>query len=326
VIRVTIILGMVGLAAATALFLSTGIAPVVATFVTAGMGVVWAALFHFAEMSSNARAWQVLLPAHRRNTLGFFVTAVWLREAVNGLLPVARVGGEVASTQLLVRRGIRGSRAVASIILDMTVGLGSQLAFTLVGVALLLRAGGGGEGLVRAMVLALVVGAILGAAFFFVQRRGFFGGLARIASRVLGGERFAKLAGGAAKLDRSVRALYRRRAALLNAFFWHFVGWFAGAGEVWLMLYFLGQSPSVANALILESAIQAVGSVAFLVPGALGVQEAGFLSIGGLLGLTPEIALSLALARRARDVLVLAPALVVWQIGLGRWLLARNVA
>jgi len=205
----------------------------------------------------------------------------------------------------------------------MTVSLGTQLAFTLVGVACLLREGGGGQGLARAMIFALVAGGILGAAFLLVQRLGFFGRLARLANAVLGGDRFAKFAGGAARLDRSVRAIYRRRDALLVAFFWHFMGWFAGAGEVWLMLYFLGHRQSFANAVIIESAIQAVGSAAFLIPGALGVQEAGFLAVGALIGLTPEVALALALARRARDVLILAPALVAWQISLGRWLMAR---
>jgi hypothetical protein len=37
-----------------------------------------------------------------------------------------------------------------------------------------------------------------------------------------------------------------------------------------------------------------------------------------LVGLPPELALALALVRRARDVIVFVPALIVWQIGAGR--------
>ena len=45
-------------------------------------------------------------------------------------------------------------------------------------------------------------------------------------------------------------------------------------------------------------------------PGALGVQEGGFLVVGGLVGLPPELALALALVRRARDVIIFVPALI----------------
>jgi len=60
-----------------------------------------------------------------------------------------------------------------------------------------------------------------------------------------------------------------------------------------------------------------------MVPGALGVQEGGFLLFGSLLGLGPEVALALALARRVRDLVVFVPALVTWQLSEGRRLLVR---
>jgi hypothetical protein len=59
-----------------------------------------------------------------------------------------------------------------------------------------------------------------------------------------------------------------------------------------------------------------------MVPGALGVQEGGFLVFGGLLGLGPDVALALALARRVRDLIVFTPALVAWQLSEGRRLFA----
>jgi len=56
-----------------------------------------------------------------------------------------------------------------------------------------------------------------------------------------------------------------------------------------------------------RSACPAVSSAFFVVPGALGVQEGAFLIFGGLVGLTPEIALALALARSGRDLLIFGP-------------------
>ena len=321
-IRVAAFLGLLGLAGATALFLWQGVGPVASTFATAGFGIVWAGLFHFVSMGCNGRAWQVLLPANRRATWSLFVWAVWLRESVNGLLPVARIGGEVASTQLLIKRGLRAPRVVASLVVDMTVSLASQFVFTVVGLAFLVPRDVASGSIVYALMLALGAAIVLGGAFLLVQRVGFFGLLARIA-RALFGDRFASLVGGAAPLDRAVRALYYRRDAILVCFLWQLLGWFAGAAEIGIALYFLGRQPSFADAVIIESVIQALSSVAFLVPGALGVQEGGFLAIGTLIGLTPEVALALALARRARDILVFAPALLFWQFNLGRRLLAR---
>jgi hypothetical protein len=57
-------------------------------------------------------------------------------------------------------------------------------------------------------------------------------------------------------------------------------------------------------------------------PAAIGVQEGVFMIIGGLLGLSPELSLALALTRRARDLIVFLPGLLAWQAQEGRRLLA----
>src|SRR6185437_13456475 len=136
--------------------------------------------------------------------------------------------------------------------------------------------------------------------------------------RALFAGRFDALVGGAVPLDRAVRRLYRRRRAVLACFAWQLAGWSAGTGEIWLALVFLGHPVALADAFAIEAVIQALSSSAFVVPAALGVQEGGFLVVGGLVGLTPELALALALVRRARDVIIFVPALLLWQIGAGR--------
>lgn len=315
-IRTAALLGLAGLALATALFVWQGITPVLGAFAAAGLGILWASLFHFVSMTLNARAWQILLPRRGRSVLPIFLWAVWLREAVNGLLPVARIGGEVVSARLLMRHGLRAPRAVASLVIDMTVSLVSQFVFTLVGLALLLARGVSGE-VARDVALGLVVAVPVLAALVAVQRAGFFGLLARL-FRALFGNRFEMLVGGVEPLDRAVRRLYRRRRAVLVCFLWQLAGWLAGTGEIWLALLFLGHPVPLGDALVVEAVIQALSSGAFVVPGALGVQEGGFLVIGSLIGLSPELALALALVRRARDVIIFVPALAVWQIGAGR--------
>ena len=90
-----------------------------------------------------------------------------------------------------------------------------------------------------------------------------------------------------------------------------------GVGLQWLMARF---AVTPFNSLLLtfgltgviEALIQAVSSAAFLVPGALGLQEAGFIGIGALVGLDPATAAALAVARRVRDLLLFLPGLAAW--------------
>ena len=319
-IRAATLFAFAGLVLATGLFIWHGVGPVLAAFAAAGIGILWASLFHFVSITLNARAWQILLPRRGRGSWLFFGWAVWLREAVNGLLPVARVGGEIVSARLLMRHRLSPPRAVASLVVDMTVSLASQFVFTLFGLALLLARGAEGD-TVRSLAFGLAATVPVVVALLAVQRIGVFGLLARL-FRAMFGDRFDALVGGAAPLDRAVRRLYRRRRAVVFCFLWQVAGWAAGAGEIWLALHFLGYPVATGDALIVEAIIQALSSGAFIVPGALGVQEGGFLVVGALIGLPPEIALALALARRARDITIFVPALLVWQLGAGRRMLA----
>ena len=64
------------------------------------------------------------------------------------------------------------------------------------------------------------------------------------------------------------------------------------------------------TALLLESLGQAVRGAAFAVPGALGVQETGYVLLAPLAGLTPDVALALSLAKRVRELLLGLPGLL----------------
>ena len=88
------------------------------------------------------------------------------------------------------------------------------------------------------------------------------------------------------------------------------LGWIVGTGEVWLALHFLGSPVGWAEALMLESLGQAIRGAAFAIPGSLGVQEGGYLLLARLIGLPPEAALALSLAKRARELLLGLPGIV----------------
>jgi hypothetical protein len=68
-----------------------------------------------------------------------------------------------------------------------------------------------------------------------------------------------------------------------------------------------------------EALTQAVRHASFLIPAGLGVQEAAVLLFGYLAGINGDLALSLALVKRMREILFGVPALLSWQ-----WLVARR--
>ncbi len=316
--------GLVGLAIATALFAWQGFGAVWQLMDTAGWGVVLASVVHVLPMAVNAKGWQVLLPsdrglAKRGPSLKLIAWAVWLREAVNGLLPVARIGGEVITAKVLIAHGLSARRAVASMVVDVTASLVSQYLFTMLGIGLLLLSNNDG-GLLRPVALGLLTALPILAAVAVVQRVGPFTLLNKLIGGLFG-ERFTALVGSAAGFDLTIRRFYRRRRAVLACILWQLAGWVSGSLEIAVLLWFMGHALPLREAVIIEALIQALSSSAFVVPGAVGVQEGGFIVIGGLVGLTADVALALALGRRARDVMVLLPALIAWQIGWGRRLL-----
>ncbi|CAB3800201.1 lysylphosphatidylglycerol synthase domain-containing protein [Pararobbsia alpina] len=281
----------------------------------AGGGLLIAALAHLLPMPLNARAWQILMHGPRRPSLLKMLHCVWLREAVNNMLPVARVGGELVSFRMLRRAGVRSGPAAAGIVADLQLGLISQLVFTMVGIGFLFEHANSGS-LRLASELAWGVAALapLLVLFALVQHARPFERMSRIINRVTSGK-LTQIIGPSARVDLSLRLIWRRRGVILRyLFIWQPAQRIATSFEIWLALYFLGAHVSFWDAIVIEALIEAINSAAFFVPGGLGVQEGGFMLIGGALGLDPSMCVALAGARRIRDLVMYLPGLVAWQL------------
>ena len=314
--RWAMLLGLVGFALAVALVVNQGLGDVFAALALGGFGLVWASLFHIVPMAINARAWQVLLARRTRpDTLRMTLT-VWLREAVNNLLPVARIGGEVVSGRSLRQQGVPAASAIASLVVDMTVSMATQFLFTIIGLILLAISS---TDMVTIGRVALGIGATIPVvvALLVVQKIGFFGLLSKLL-HILFGPKLASWVGDPRQLDRSIRVIYRSRARIWRCGVWQMAGWFVGAGEIWLFLLFLQHPVSPMAAIAIEALAQAVNSAGFMVPGALGIQEGAFLLFGQAFGLSADTALALSLARRFRDLLLFTPMVLVWQLREGK--------
>lgn len=304
---------LIGIVLFVAIIAHEGVGEVAGALSVAGWGLVLVAAFHLFPVFFDAMGWRRLLAGKAPIRIRTAVYARWIGESVNGLLPVAQVGGSVVKANLIARRGVPGTVAGASVVVDITTLVGSQILFTLFGLALLIAEVGGRDLAPTAIAGTILMSAML-FGFYLAQKRGMFGALARGLQKLAPGGALSSVTDGAETIDQEVSALYEDGRAVLGAVAWHLVAWLIGAGEVWLALWFLGHPIDLASAFMLESLGQAIRAAAFAIPGALGVQEGGYVLLGQVLGIGPETSLALSLSKRFRELALGIPGLITWQI------------
>jgi len=315
-IRVLLIVaGALGVALVVYLIIASGAEEVAHAMLLIGWGLLPIILFHSIPLLFSALSWRELLP--RSSRPGVFGAAWnrWIRESISSLLPVAAVGGDLASARLVHQRGVPGTQAAASMVVDITVGVVTQLLFVMLGVALLLNRSTDQAALLVAGAVLIGIAMLFAAiaAFVLVQHRGIFAISAKLARTLLPSKRVSDIADSAAAIDHAVMAIYGEPSKLCRAGLLRLIGWVIGTGEVWLVLRFSYHPLSAIDALILESLGAGVRAAAFMVPGALGVLEASLIVFGALFGLPAETALAISLARRVRELALGLPGLFIWQ-------------
>src|SRR5689334_459845 len=207
-------LAVAGLAFSIWLFVRDDPSAILALLRQAGFGLALASLIHVLPMILNARGWQVLLPGAGRPGLGAMVRLVWIRESINGLLPVARIGGELVSFRMMRMIGVRRAPAAASLVVDTSLCVLSQVAVALLGIALLARYQT--DDLVLQLALGLAIVTPFIALFIALQHARPFEKLVRFAERFAAGH-LAGAVGHSVRIDRAVRVMYRRRAAVIRS-------------------------------------------------------------------------------------------------------------
>src|SRR5262249_60061128 len=100
---------------------------------TAGLGLLCVAIYPLLPMLADALGWRRLLPAELRPPVRTMLRARWIGESVNGLLPVLQVGGNIVKASLLARTGVGGAMAGATVVVDVTLAMLTQVVFTVVG-------------------------------------------------------------------------------------------------------------------------------------------------------------------------------------------------
>ncbi len=159
-----------GLALFVALVVYLGVGEIARTLASAGVGLLWVSLFHLVPIGASALGWYAVLAPVERPALRTVVSARWIAESINQLLPALHVGGNVVRARRLARSGVPATLAGASVVVDITLHLFAQLLFTMLGLSLLLVSVSG-AGLDVSAIAGLVLSAVGAAAFFLMQRR-----------------------------------------------------------------------------------------------------------------------------------------------------------
>jgi putative membrane protein len=289
-----------------------GVGDVVKVLGGAGWGLFIIALFHLPPLWADSMGWRSLVTAAQRPSWRAMLRYRWIGESINDLLPVLQMGGNIVKAWLLVGRGVEIGRAGASVVIDITLIVLTQIIFTVFGLCLA-ASFLGSKGAVPVVLAGAGIIAILLSGFYVAQKRGLFGFVVAISKRFLGSPEWASASKGAAMIDTEVVRLYKDRRTLAISGCWHMAAWLLGVFEVWFALSILGHPVDIGTAFLFESLGQAIRTGAFAVPGGLGIQEGGYVIVGSVLGIDPAVALALSLARRVRELLFGLPGLVVWQ-------------
>lgn len=312
--------------------LAAGIGLLVLVVVNVDLAQVWgyAASFGFLGMAAimaiyaaafafDTLAWQLALveaPLDLR-----WWCRIWkvrlVGELLNNLTPVGGLGGEPVKAVMLKRYyGLGYREGAASLILGKTTDMISLVlfmgsAFVLVLISNTL------PGVSRALVgLGLGTFGLAIALFYLVQRH-------RLSSLIgiwLNGRRPGRWLRIDDVLhhirdvdDRLMHFYTKRRQRFLACLVLGLLNWSLGALEIYVVLVLLGHPVSLTDAWVIEGLTQLVRNATFFIPGSIGTLEGAFLVLVGAATGSPELGLTVALVRRARELAWLAlGALVGW--------------
>ena len=291
---------LIGASLVVVLIASNDWAAILRTVVSAGWALGVVVLLHLPQTVASAWAWRTLIPRARPGLMASY-SLRWVRDSINTLLPVAQIGGDVVRIRLAVRAGtLNATAGTAATVTDVSLEMVAQIVFTLAAV-LLLVAGKGGTASVPALAAATSVGCVLLLfALVGAHRLGLLPRVQALAARRLGGDT------GPAPPTRP------DRRGLALSFIAHLAAWAFGSVETAAALWAIGVPGGPAAAVVIEALAHVARAVGFFIPGALGVQEGGYVLVCGLYGIDPSAALSLSVVKRLRELALGVPGLLLW--------------
>jgi glycosyltransferase 2 family protein len=316
-----VIVAALGLALGAYLVLLVGWSSVASAVIAAGTGgFSILALYALALMAVLGTAWYVL-SAEKISRWRQFVWGRMVRDCASELLPFSQLGGVILGTRAAIVLGVPSPLALASTVADVTSEVLTQIIYIAFG-AIIFSSFAVSDSVVlsvsKIVWISLIFLVFAGLLLIALQR---FGNrfLGRLLARIVPGA-----IGAAAAAGDALKLIYRSRMRFGISLAIHGIGWLASALGTWMAFRLTGARIDFAAAIALDAFACAVRSAAVFVPSALGVQEATYAFLAPLFGVGAEFGLAVSLIKRARDIAVGIPVLLIWQATESRYAFAKT--
>jgi glycosyltransferase 2 family protein len=308
--RVVIVAGL-GLALVLYLVKYVGLGAVFSAAVSvgwSGFGII--CLYQLALFVLLGCAWYVLMPRGSAGKQGVFIWARMVRDSAAEVLPFSQFGGMALGARAAILHGVSRALAFGSMIVDVTTEMLAQVAYIALGVAMLSTQAphsAAAHSLTTVFAIGVALATIAGALFVALQRYGHWM-TAKLAARLLPG-----VAAATAAVPAALDEIYRSPARVGISATLHFAAWLLNSVGTWIAFRLIGVHVDVTAVLAIESLVYATRSAAVIVPNALGVQEGAYTVLAPLFGVGAEFGLAVSLLKRARDIAIGVPVLLIWQ-------------
>jgi putative membrane protein len=298
VVGATILVGWFGFDRVAGAVLSAG-----------GKGFAAFCAWQLAVMALLGVAWRVVVPIARARSFPLFVWGRMVRDSAAVCLPFSPVGGFVIGARAVTLHGITWPVAAISTIVDLTAEFAAEIVFAVGGLFVLLGRTSD-TAIVGWAEVAIGIALVTVVAVLKLQK-----GIAPLFVRL--GKKLLGQWFGAAEPERisavELTALYGDSPRLALCTGLHVLGWVGKGLGNWIAFRLLGSDLDLMGALAIEGLLHIVMATAVFIPGYAGVQEAGYVGLGAIFGVPPEIALGVSILRRARDIAIGIPILLIWQ-------------
>jgi len=306
----SIALALLGVVGATLLVGWYGFSRVAGAILSVGLGgFVLFCLWQIVVMTIAGTAWRVIVPLEGRRLTSIFIWGRMIRDSAGVCLPFSPVGGFVLGARAVTLHGISWPISAISTVVDLTAEFAAEIVFTLGGFLILISRTSD-PAIARSAEIGAAVALVGGIVVLHLQR-GVAPLFIKLGRRLLGqwfgdGERE-----GVSSVE--LATLYGNGSRLALCTFIHVLGWFGKGFGNWIAFRLMGADIDIAGAMAIEGILHVALAAAILIPGYAGVQEAGYVGLGALFGVAPEVALGVSLIRRARDIAIGIPILLIWQ-------------
>lgn len=310
--KLSFVLAFVGILVSIALVGWYGFAGVGDAVVSAGWrGFAVIVGWQLALFGVLGLAWDAILPKRAQRRRAW--VPIWgrmVRDCSANILPFSQVGGFIFGARAVTLHGIAWPVATASTVVDVTAEFLAELAFVGIGLGILLARAPRSDLAVPVEVgLGLAVCATF--AFIWLQH-----GAAPLFAKISGRIASRWFRNAQDKLDvvqSEFSQIYGHTLRLAVGFSVHLLGWMGTGFAGWIAYRVIGVPINFDDALGIEALLAGLAALAFLVPVNAGVQEAGYAGLGAIFGVPPEMSLAVSLIRRARDLAIGIPVLLLWQ-------------